>query len=340
MIKRIVLVLSMLVLVFSVTGATNPAKAITKWDLIIINETLKSVKFNLENEDPDEPSYNFSAVGYDTTTKVIKHGEYLFTYQSCNPSVDYKGKTINFVDADLIDDLDAGPDYYPWEGIDFYEDMTIGSLTNDKTGDDNDITITLHACQGQPEKTKMVFYSHLDGELTIELSSLNEQSRAKNDYSLKVSTGTNRFTKIWSGPYLYTYDACDQTFSGELYIEKSGDSQFVIRSCEYLTLEGYGQLIPQNSDDVDVDRQTPSNFTIFNRSDQTFNITLVGPVTYLKNLSIGANKYEIVPGTYQYICAVHDYTYRGTVKVTATGASSLTVPPAVQEKKQLENVTF
>lgn len=326
----------MLVLILSTAAAT----AITKWDLKIINETLDGVKFELDNVDDDEPSYTFTVSGNSTTTKSIKHGEYLVTYQACNLTTNYKGVKIKFDDADLWDDL--GPngdgDYLPTAGADFTADMTIGSLTNDSEKDDNDITIILHHCDGQPIKTKVVFYSHLEDDVTVELTSLNEESKARKDYSLKASTGTNRFKDIWSGSYLYTYEACDETFSGQIYIEKSGDTQFVIRSCEYLTLEGYGQLIPQNSEEVKIDRQTPSNFTIANRSDQDFSITLVGPQTYLKKLQVGLNKYEIVPGSYQYICQVHDKVYRGTFSVPPTGAGSLTVPPATQEVKQLENV--
>lgn len=329
----------MLVLVLS-TAAANAA--VTKWDLKIINETLGGVKIELDNVDDDEPSYTFTATANTTTNKTIKHGEYLVTYRACNGTVNYKGNKIEFDDADLWDDLgpDADDNYYPTAGADFTADMTIGSLTNDSEKDDNDIIITLHACEGQPLKTKVVFYSHLEGDITVELTSLNEESIASKDYSLKTSTGTNRFKDIWSGAYLYSYEACDQTFTGQLYIEKSGDTQFVIRSCEYLTLEGYGDLIPQNSEEVKIERQTPSGFTIANRSDQEFNITLVGPQTYLRNLSVGLNRYEIVPGTYQYICQVHDQIYRGTFTVPPTGAGSLTVPPAPAEVKQLQNNTF
>ena len=302
--KRFLVLLSISALLLTV--AAVPQTLFAKYTLKIINHTLVGVKFTLENIDPDEPNYKFTASANAVTRKTIKEGDYEITYYACKNTVDWKGNTVK---------VDADP-------------FTM----------DQDITIELQPCKGQPVETKLVIYSHLEDALTIDTISLNEEDIANKDYSLKVENGKNRYKNIWSGDYIYTYEACDQTFSGEFNITKTGDTVFIIRSCEYLTLEGFGELVPQNSD-IEIDRQTPRGFTITNRANVEFDISLVGPVTYLKKLSIGLNRYEIVPGDYTYICSVNGRRYQGTISVPESGYGHLAVPP-LTEKKQLENSLY
>jgi hypothetical protein len=178
---------------------------------------------------------------------------------------------------------------------------------------DDDLVIELQPCKGQPVQTKFTVNNHIDQEIVMTLISLNEESKANKDYELTTNLGRNRFEEIWSGQYEFTFDACDVTFSGILTIDKNGSTQFTIKSCERFAVEDFQSPVP-------VKVRISNHFSI------PVDITLIGPVSYIKTLEPGLNRFNIVAGVYHYIYAAHGIRYEGVWIVPRSGTGYLGVP--------------
>ena len=276
--KRILYTILAILVLFSV--AAVPEAAGDKHKLTIINETLEDIHVVLEGQGADPENYKITAKANKSYTKTVLEDTYHIVYKTCRAKGDWKG---NIIDVDT--------------------NITI----------DDDMVIELQPCMGQPIQTKFTVNNHIDQEIVISLTSMNEEDLAHKDYELTTNLGRNRFEKIWSGQYAFTFDACDLTFSGILTIEKNGATQFTIKSCERFALEDFQAPVP-------VKVRIANHFSI------PLDITLIGPVNYIKHLEPGMNRYNIVAGVYQYIYAAHGIRYEGIWVVPRSGTGYLGIP--------------
>lgn len=173
------------------------------------------------------------------------------------------------------------------------------------------VIIQIPYCPTPPEYTKFVVGSHFGTDMTVELFS--QDALYGEDYKLTVELGTNRYQRILSGVYDYSYEACDTTFTGTIRILKNGTSQLLLLSCERLAVLEFSQ-------------PSPVAFKLNNNYTQEIVVTLIGPRTYFFTLQPGQTRVEVVPGIYTYIYAMDGKRHEGAVFVSKSGVSSARFP--------------
>ena len=265
----------------------------------------------------------------------------LFVSAAINPMDDdaetfqikFSNETLNDIEVVLENDDEDGPDYqftvkaykstaksieegtYTMEWKECGKDRTVSITVTE------DMVWNFDECYGQPIPIKFIVNNHQDQTIEIELTSLNDEGLAKEDYVLKAKFGVNRFQDLWSGFYIFSYEACDSTFSGVVHIEGGGRSSLTIKSCERLVYEDFNAPVP-------VKARIANHFSV------PVDITLLGPLGYIETLSPGMNRLQLVTGTYHYIYAAHGVRYEGIWVVEGGGASYLAVPYFIPERAE------
>ena len=306
--RQIVFLLIVILVLFSI--AAEPQDEGDVWKVTVINHTLNNVVVEMEGvgiykADPDDAvDYEFTAKANTSTSISVTEDEYYFTYESCPGSVDVKGDKVYVEDGDPF-----------------------GTLGNtDSFLVEEDITIELQPCEGQHVQTNLLVHSHIDqNDIDLNLTSLKDSGLDKEDYTLKVDLGNNKFTNLWSGEYAYSFEVCDLTFTGTMKIEKNGSSTFTIKSCERYTFEAAD---PQGRN------PNPAKFRVNNNFSVPVTVTFVGPLTQWDTFNPGSTRVELVPGTYQYIYAAHGRRYEGAFVVPRNGSGFLSIPYFISEKVQ------
>lgn len=211
-------------------------------------------------------------------------------------------KTISF-EPGVEDDikLDNGEYTYVFGACNESKDEKL-ELEGDK------VEIIFYPCPHQP--TKMKVMSHIDETIRVELREGYEDF----DYDIKI--GKTR-VELFSGDYVYSYEACNQVFSGEIHVKKNGTTTFYIRSCEWYLdpAREFGAL-------------NPVKFHINNHASFPLILTLIGPQNYLLEVGSGSNRYELIAGSYRYSYFLDYQLHEGSMFVPLHGNGSMTLRPS------------
>jgi hypothetical protein len=189
---------------------------------------------------------------------------------------------------------------YRWEACGEIVDgnMEIGKNTK----------IVIYPCGEIPSKMRVK--NHLGLDVSLELN-------GPDDYDFAIEPGKNT-VYLLSGDYVFGYSACNNTiFEGEIHVQKNGQTELRIHSCEWYTdpLRNVG-------------RPNPVKVRIVNHATFDVDMYLVGPETYYLTLSPGVNRLLVLSGTYEYGYYV-DYTlHSGTFVIKPNGLSLLSIKPA------------
>jgi len=184
------------------------------------------------------------------------------------------------------------------------DDLMDGEITLD--GDD--YTITLYPCAHQP--TKLVINNHLSEEVSVELLYGYEE------YAFDIELGKNK-VNVFSGSYVYSYDACGIDFSGDVLIKKNGTTNLTLHSCEWFTDPAriYGPL-------------NPAKYKLINHASFPIILTLIGPENYLVTVYPGVNRVKLVAGNYGYSYYLDYQIVSGSMYVPVNGTGGLTLKPS------------
>ncbi len=181
------------------------------------------------------------------------------------------------------------------------------NITGEINLDGKDYKMILYPCAHQP--TKMRVLNHLAEDITLDLFGYEE-------YSVDIETGKNK-VELFSGDYIYDYDACGLDFTGEVHVLKNGTTDLILHSCEWFTHPAriHGQ-------------PNPVKFKIINHASFPIILTLIGPENYLVTASPGVNRYMLVAGSYRYSYYLDYVVHSGTMLVTRNGIGTLVFRPS------------
>ncbi|MFH1635905.1 MAG: hypothetical protein ABIG63_18080 [Chloroflexota bacterium] len=212
------------------------------------------------------------------------------------------------VPAGTSDDSELTDGTYKYE----YQYCDWGGPSDDKiTGEidlnDKDYKMILYPCSHQP--IKMLIMNHLAEDVKLGLFGYEE-------YSVDIEPGKNK-VELFSGEYIYDYDACGLDFTGEVKVLKNGSTTLILHSCEWFTHPAriHGQ-------------PNPVKFRIINHASFSLILTLIGPENYLVTASPGVNFYTIVAGSYKYSYYLDYALHTGTMLVTKNGIGALVLSPS------------
>lgn len=171
---------------------------------------------------------------------------------------------------------------------------------------DDDFTMTIYACGIVP--TKMRVKSHLPDDVVLEMN-------GPKSYDFDIELGQQK-VELLSGNYVYSYEACDTTFTGEIRVTKNGKTELVMHSCEWYNspVRIYG-------------KPNPVKFRIANQASFPVDLYLIGPYTYYFKVYPGMNQYIVVSGSYEYGYFLDNTLYSGRIGVLKNGATILVVRP-------------
>jgi len=174
---------------------------------------------------------------------------------------------------------------------------------------DKNYEFIIYPCATQP--TKIQVKSHLSEDVTLEIFGYKDASE-------DISPGLTNMKGVFSGPNIYSYEACEgQTFAGEFDIKKDGTTQLYLHSCEWHLQPArfYGQ-------------PNPVKFRIANHASFSIFMTLIGSENYLVTVDPGMNVYQLVSGSYKYSYYQDNKLVTGNMLVTKNGVGTLVVTPS------------
>lgn len=251
---------------------------------------------------------------------------------------EYKFKVINRSAEAFVLKI-KGPENYTFEipaessskkkvlegDYDYFYEVCDGDFGGDVLIVDNSVVFEIYDCSIQPVPTKFVVESHFGETIRIDMTGPLQVKSLSEDFALSVTLGNNRFN-IDSGIYVFSYDACDTTFTEQIRIAKSGVTKLRLTSCESLARrELRAEFGPLD----------PVKFRVANRFAVGIDITLIGPQTYYISSQPGINRYEVVAGTYNYIFAAFGVRYEGIIEISANGDTVLTIPFSVSSTEKI-----
>lgn len=101
-------------------------------------------------------------------------------------------------------------------------------------------------------------------------------------YTLTINTGKNK-VQVAPGKYKYSYKACDKTNTGNVKVQKSGDT-LALAACPKTAAAG----------------EKTVTVTINNKTGGGMTLVLSGPANYRFSLAPGTTKITVLPGKYNY----------------------------------------
>ncbi len=352
MLKRILVLLALLIVASSVAASPLSApeieaRAATTHTVKIVNKNSVAVAVSLDGT----KDYVVDAVKNTTTQVVVNAGTYKISYSTCGDSFswtrtidknititiekcvaeEYQFSVFNNTPHTVNVKLDGVQDYtfktpngvitrsiksgtyvisYTVCGKNFRFTRTI----------DKNYAVEIDACGGDPVKIKFVVFNHFGTDITVNLQSLNSRESFQENYKLQSEFGKNRFDDLWSGLYFFSYDACDQTFSGTVKIEKNGTTTMTLKSCERLIYVAAGA-------------PNPVKARVANLYSASLDVTLIGPETKYLTLSPGMTRVNLLAGSYTYIYAFDGRRYEGVFSVPASGTGVLVLPFSIQQSE-------
>ena len=187
------------------------------------------------------------------------------------------------------------------------EYTSCGDSYDDTLTLEDDFTMTIYACGVKP--TKMRVKSHLPQKIVLKMD-------GPDDYKFTIKLGKTK-VNLLSGWYVYSYDACGTTFSGEIRVTKNGKTELLMHSCEWFAEPArvYG-------------KPNPVKFKIANHASFAVDMYLVGPYTYYLKVYPGMNTYILVSGSYEYGYYLDNQLHSGYIAVLRNGSGMLTITPA------------
>lgn len=212
------------------------------------------------------------------------------------------------VPAGTSDDSELTDGTYEYE----YQYCDLGGPGDDKIDGEIDLNgkdykMVLYPCAHQP--IKMLVMNHLSEEVTLDLFGYDE-------YSVDIEPGRNK-VELFSGDYIYDYDACGLDFAGEVHVLKNGTTTLILHSCEWFTHPARIHGHPN-----------PVKFRIINHASFPLILTLIGPENYLVTASPGVNYYTLVAGSYKYSYYLDYALHSGTMLVTKNGIGAIVLSPS------------
>ena len=185
---------------------------------------------------------------------------------------------------------------------------TCGMDYNWKLDLNEDEKIVLYPCDAQP--TKMQVKNHLGDDVELIIDGYE-------NYEFDIEPGKNR-VELFSGNTYYEYEACNgQVFTGQLFVAKSGKTQFILHSCEWFTQPARIYSQPN-----------PVKFKIVNQASFPIILTLIGPESYLVTVNPGVNVFTLISGSYKYSYYQDYKLVSGNMVITKNGKGVLVVTPA------------
>ena len=179
---------------------------------------------------------------------------------------------------------------------------------------DNDTTWKIYPCQVAP--SKVLLNSHFSDDLTVNLYGPMEMEEPDDD-DYTVELGGNPIKDILSGTYLLSYEACDQTFTEEIFVEKNGKTKYSMRGCEWYA-----------SPARTYDKPVPVKFKVINHASFPIILQIVGPQGALLNVNPGVNVSTLIYGTYKYGYFLDGAYHTGNMMVTKNGLGQLVLRPS------------
>lgn len=167
--------------------------------------------------------------------------------------------------------------------------------------------LVIPPCSAPLEYAKFTVSSRIPSQVTVKLT-------GPESYDLAISPlENNRFLSLAVGTYAFSYEACGGSYAGEIRILKNGTGNLIIYPCEVVDVK----LAQLNSDP---DQFGSSNLRIGSHYSFPIRITLVGPTSYSVVASLGMNRFNVFPGTYDYFYSAYGVARSGTVTVGESGA--------------------
>lgn len=171
--------------------------------------------------------------------------------------------------------------------------------------------LVVDPCSAIPVYIKFVVDSHLDQAIAVEM--VGPQT-----YTLTTALGHNKYLSIQAGFYIYTYDACGTTVSGEFRVPKNGTGRLILYACEQMA--NHPPTLPTSA-------QIATNLRIGSHYAFPIRITLNGPgVGYSFELRTGLNRFNVVRGEYEYFYTAYGVYKSGTFTV-GEGSTVFTISP-------------
>lgn len=167
--------------------------------------------------------------------------------------------------------------------------------------------LVIPLCGQVKEYVKFTVSSRIPSQITLKMTGPESYDLAINPLE------NNRFLSLAAGNYTYSYDACGGTYSGEARVTKNGAGSLIIYPCEVVDFK-LAQLTS------DPDQFGTSNLRIGSHYSFPIRITLIGPTSYSVVASLGMNRFNVFPGTYEYFYSAYGVARSGTVTVGESGA--------------------
>lgn len=218
----------------------------------------------------------------------------------------------------------TGPDNYSFtmakgklfkpveEGTYKYTYTACGEKFSGEIEVDSDLVwLVIEPCDALPIYIKFVIDSHLDAGIAVAM--VGPQT-----YTLTTALGHNKFLAIQAGFYIYTYDACGTTITGEVRVPKNGTGRLILYACEQMA--NHPPSLPTSA-------QIATNLRIGSHYGFPIRITLNGPgVGYSFELQTGLNRFNVVRGDYEYFYTAYGVFHSGTFTV-GEGSTVFTISP-------------
>ncbi|MCW5876798.1 MAG: hypothetical protein KIS85_07940 [Anaerolineales bacterium] len=167
--------------------------------------------------------------------------------------------------------------------------------------------LVIPVCPPPLEYAKFVVDSRIPTQFTLKMV-------GPESYDLAINPLTNnRFPSLAVGDYAYSYTACGGTYGGSIRVTKNGQARLPIYPCEVVDF----RLAAAAEQDALL---SSSNLRIGSHYAFPIRITLIGPTSYSVVASLGTNRFNVFPGTYDYYYSAYGVSRSGTVTVGEAGA--------------------
>ena len=248
--------------------------------------------------------YDFSVRNYNRFSITVKLTEVLEAGDTGDPDV-YEVKAERFK---------KGTKEIPAGEYDYSYNHPCGGKQTGRFELDEDTVWRIYPCSVAPSKVRL--NSHFSEAITVNLYGPLEMPEP-DDENYTVELGGNPINDILSGTYLLSYDACDSTFTEEIFVEKSGKTQFTMRGCEWYA-----------SPARTYDKPVPVKFKVINHASFSVVLQIVGPQGALLNINPGVNQFTLIYGTYKYGYFLDGNYHTGNMMVTKNGLGQLVLRPS------------
>ena len=276
-----------------------------KKKILIFTLILTFILTSLPNQNSLAASkYNFKVRNYNRFKITVKLTEVLEEGETGDPK-EYRIEVSRF---------DSKTKELPKAVYDYSYNHPCGGTQTGQFKLKEDITWKIYPCQVAPSKVRL--NSHFSQDVTVNLYGPLEMEDPDEE-DIKVELGGNPIDNILSGTYLLSYEACDQIFAEEIFVQKNGKTQYTMHGCEWFA-----------SPARTYDKPVPVKFKVINHASFPIILQIVGPQGALLNVNPGVNISTLIYGTYKYGYFLDGAYHTGNMMVTKNGLGQLVLRPS------------